>query len=468
MRYRIAALAVVAVMAMCALVPASAGAEVPQYDIDMRTGDVFTYTPNLTLPATVESAVAQDWAVWTDGTVAVTFPEGTSGDRQLLIRATWARDGLTQTAFQAVNFGVFGHILIDGQTSVVTQKAVITGTKIGTIIYAPSVNEVEGTVTSFQCEMEENEWISWDSERNAIVTVAEMPELRRDIACRITATNTAEDESSNLRPETVTADVTVSIGSELVITGTSLFETYVGCGDGSNVFALTTNYDGETDAMAFAVGGDVPDGLVAIDGDKLVVDPSKAVLGAEERMDYRVNLLAAVVTDGVTRSDTKQVTVTVWKEKACLDAPLIRDVEVSHADGDNRTVALSASIFHATDAVVNWGDGSSAERMDGEAPAYSAGHSYLKEDKFVMSLTARSTHGATVHYVLYDTAEGSSSDYVPPEDGGRQGESVFWMPLAFLAVALAAVYATVCANRLIIGGAVLSAVLSVVSFAGWI
>lgn len=467
MKTGIAALAVVAVMAMCALVPASAGAEVPQYEIDMRTGDVFTYTPNLTLPATVESAASQDWAVWNDGTVTVTFPEGASGDRQLLIKATWSRDGLIQTAFQAVNFGVFGHILIDGETSVTTQKAVITGTKIGTVVYKPSVNAVEGTSTAFACEMDENEWIAWDAEQNAVVTIAEMPEVRRDIACRITATNTADDASSNLRPETVTADVTVSIGSELVITGSSLFETYAGCDDGTNQFAITTNYDGESDALAYAVGGDVPEGLVYISGNKLVVDPSKAVLGAEERMDYKVNLLAAAVVDGVTRTDTKAVTITVWKEKACLDAPLIRDVVVNHADGDNRIVSLSASVFHATDAVVNWGDGGSPERMDGDAPAYTAGHSYTKADEYVMSLTARSTHGAAVHYILYDATEGKSSDYVPPEPEEKK-ESVLWMPLAFAAVVLAAVYATVWANRIVIGGAVLAAILSVTSFIGWI
>ena len=462
--------ALVAVLALCALVPACSGTNVPEYDIDMRTGDVFTYAPETSLPAALDFASKQDWASWNEDSteITVSFDEPVK-DRQLLIRAVWTSEtgGLTQTAFQAINFRAFGHVTIDGESVLDIQRAAPSGTEAGTVIYAPVISEVEGTVTNVTCQIAENPYIQWDSAQKAIVVKTAIPETAsRDIVCTVTAENTAEDEGSNLRPEVVSATVTVSVGAEMVITGGSVFETYKGCGDAS--YSVTTNYDGEVDVTA-SVAGDFPEGFAYVEDGKVRIDPSKAVLGSEDSVSYIVTVTATATVDGEERTASKDVTVTVWKDLSFMTVPTIANV-TAQAKDSNATVGLSATIAHATHVVVDWGDGSDAERIVGDGYTYAKDHTYADAKTYVISLTAvNAGKGATVHYVLYNAADGQSiTDYEPraePEEGDR---SLVWLLFAGIAVLLAAVYALYCQDLLVIGGAVISALLSVTLYIGWL
>ncbi len=473
MKAQLMAISLVAVLTLCALAPASSATYVPEYDIDMRAGDVFTYTPETSLPAKLDFASEQDWASWNDDntTLSVTFPEPVT-ERQLLIRAVWTSEtgGLTQTAFQAINFRAFGHVTIDGQSSLDIQRAVQHGTLAGTIVYAPTINEVEGTKTTLTCQMDENPYVDWDSSKSAIVVKSDIPNSAlKDIVCTITAENTATDDKSNLRAEIVTAKVTVSVGSEMVITGSSVMETYAGCTDTHNVYEITTNYDAEGVQITKTVGGDYPDGFASIVDGNVVIDPSKATLGGDDYRRYAITVTATATVDGKETSASKEITVTVWKSLDFMTVPTIDDVEVAAKDGDNSNVAFSATIAHATHVVIDWGDGD-YERIDADGYVYAKDHSYKDAKTYVISVTAvNAGQGATVHYVLYNAADGSSiTDYEPEEEPEERDGSLLWLLFAAIAVMLAAVYAMMYPDILVIGGAVISAILSVTLYIGWL
>ena len=86
----------------------------------------------------------------------------------------------------------------------------------------------------------------------------------------------------------------------------------------------------------------------------------------------------------------------------------------------------------------------------------------------MISITAVNVNkAAVVHYVLYNAADGTAViDYDP--DGKSTSHSPLWMVFAAFAVLLAVVYARLNNDLLIIGGAVVSALLSVTIYIGWI
>ncbi len=463
--------ALVAVLALCALAPACSGADVQQYDLDMRTGDVFTYAPETSLPAKLDFASEQDWATWNEDNTEMTvvFDEPVK-ERQLLIRAVWTSEtgGLTQTAYQAINFRAFGHVTIDGKSALDIQRAVPSGTGAGTIVYAPTVNEVEGTVTNLTCQIPENPYIGWDSSRNAIVVKDTVSATAsKEIVCAITAENVAADEGSTLRPEVVSATVIVSIGADFVITSASSYETYRGSPDSS--YAITTNYDSDGIEITRAVSGDYPEGLACIEDGKVRIDTSKAVLGSEDSVTYTVTVTVQATVDGELRTATKDIQVTVWRDQSFMDAPTISNVVAEPGD-TNADVALSATISHATHVIVDWGDGSDVQRIAGDGDSYSKNHTYSDAKAYVITLTAvNAGKGATVHYVLYNAADGGSiTDYEPPAQPEERDESLLWLLFAVLAVALALTYATYYNDVLVIGFAVISALVSVTLYIGWL
>lgn len=473
MKHQIMAIALVTVLALCALAPASSATYVPEYDIDMRTGDVFTYTPETSLPAKLDFASEQDWATWNEDstTLSVSFPEPVT-ERQLLIRAVWTSEtgGLTQTAFQAINFRAFGHVTIDGASSVDIQRAVAPGATAGTIVYAPTINEVSGTQTNLTCQMDDNSYVYWDTDKSAIVVKADVPmTAHKDIVCTITAENTATDDASNLRAEIVTAKVTVSVGADMVITGGSVMETYIGCEDTHNQYSITTNYDDEGVEITKTVTGDYPDGFASIVDGKVVIDPSKATLGGDDSRRYMITVTATATVDGEVRSASKELTVTVWKSLEFMTVPTIENVEVAAKDGSNADVYFSATIAHATHVVIDWGDGD-YERVEGDGYSYAKEHTYKDAKSYVISVTAvNAGQGATVHYVLYNAADGSAiTDYEPEKEPEERNTSLLWLLFAAIAVMLAAVYAMMYPDVLVIGGAVISAIISVTLYIGWL
>lgn len=470
MKAQLMAAALIAVMLACAMLPAASAADVAEYDIDMRSGDVFTYTPETSIPAKLDFASTQDWASWNDGntTLTVSFPEPAK-DRQLLIRAVWTSDegNVSQTAFQAINFRAFDHVTIDGQSYVDTSRPVAPGAKAGAIVYKPTVNDIGDTVTVLACEMEENPYIEWDSKQSAIVVKADVPlDAEQDIVCTITATNTPTDESSTLRAETATAKVIASVGADMVITSPSAMETYKQCKDDQNVYTITTNYDDYD--VTVSVGGDIPEGFATVDGDKIVIDPAKATVGFDESRTYTMTVTATAGMGGAEVTATKDVTVTVWKSYDVFMTPMISDVAVQPKDGETAVASLSASIIHVTHVVADWGDGSSPERLQGNEGLYLKDHEYDTAKSYVISITAVNVNkAAVVHYVLYNAADGTAViDYDP--DGKSTSHSPLWMVFAAFAVLLAVVYARLNNDLLIIGGAVVSALLSVTIYIGWI
>ena len=133
---RVLAVAFVSMLVLCSfgvvLTEESDAAYDEQFDIYMRTTDVFSYAPavNLTDEGTTDivatgdaytgghlgwmngASEAEDWA---EGyTISGSF--ATSGDYQLVLTATWTDGTLTQSAKQTINFHVYDFIVLSSNS----------------------------------------------------------------------------------------------------------------------------------------------------------------------------------------------------------------------------------------------------------------------------------------------------------------------------------------------------------------
>ena len=469
-RNTITAAVVLTVILACALVPVAEAADVTEYTIDMRVGDSFTYSPTTTLPATFDSA-PEGVVSWDSAkrTMAASFDTAKPQGVQVLIMAHWtSSDGsISQDAKQAITFRVFNHVSMECNSSV----AVPVGTEAGAVVLKPTISEAdEGTATVVTCDLEENPHIAWDSSRNAIVTKAAITtEDSEEYAFTITATNSGTLKDSTLRPETVTVDVRMSVGSALTIIDRPM-ETYIGCTDTRNTWELATNMDGSGVEIVKTITASeyVPEGLIVSNEDGvLVVDPSKAVLGTADRKTYTFTAKASAVIDGETVEATRTFQLIVWKDLTYLTIPTLSDVKLTADPADSRFVTLSASVTRAAAVTVDWGDGSDPVRVDPTDGEITAKNTYKDQARHIIAITAVNGSGeSVVHYVLYDASSGYFENYKPAQEDTT---SPMWLLFLVLAGVFAAMY-LVFGFRIpiILVGGIASAILAVVFYCGWL
>ena len=471
-RNTITAAVVLTVILACALVPVAEAADVSEYTIDMRVGDTFTYSPTTTLPASFDSAPDIEGVSWDANkrTMTASFDQAKPQGVQVLIMAHWtSSDGsISQDAKQAITFRVFNHVSMECDSS----AAVPVGTVAGSTILKPAISEAdEGTETVVTCDLKDNPHIQWDSSKNAIVTKAAITSAdSAEYSFAITATNASTDEDSTLRAETATVNVRISVGSSLTIIDSDM-ETYIGCTDSRNTWTMKTNMDasGVEIVKTITAPADAPEGLVVSnENGTLVVDPSKAVLGAASSKTYTFTAKATAIIDGETVEATRTFEVVVWKDLTYLTIPTLSDVQLVADSSDARKVTLSASVTRASAVTVDWGDGNAPVRVDPDDGKITAANTYSDKGRHVIAVTAVNGSGeGVVHYVLYDASTGYFEDYKPVEK--EETSFPVWLIFLVLAGVFAAMY-LVFGFRIpiILIGGIASAILAAVFYCGWL
>ncbi len=469
--HAISAIAAIAVMLVCAVAPVVSGAGVAEYTIDMRAGDSFSYSPTTNLPASFDSAPDIEGVSWdvSKRTMTASFDSPKPSGVQVLVLAHWtSSDGsISQDAKQAINFRVFSHVSIDCDSAV----AVPAGVLAGSVILKPEISAAEeGTETVVTCELAENPYIEWDSSKNAVVAKSDITSAdSARYAIKITATNSSTDAGSTLRPETVTAGTTISIGSPLAIQSYDL-ETYVGCGDYRNTWTVKTNMDrsGIEIVKTIVAPSDVPEGLiVSNENGTITIDPSKADIGDADSKAYAFSARAVAVIDGETVEATGEFSVIVWKSLEYLTTPSIENVQLMPG-ADAREVTLSASVSKAAVVTVDWGNGEVPVRAAVQDGKITASAFYEDSGRHVIAVTAVNGSGTgVVHYVLYDASTGYFEDYKPAEK--KESASAVWLLFLLLAGVFAALYFVFgYRHPAVLLCMIASAVLAAMFCAGWL
>lgn len=466
------AFAVIAIVLLCAFAPSVSADGVSEYTIDMRTGDVFSYSPTTTLPASFESAPEVAGVTWdaSKRTMSATFSEENTEGVQVVIVAKWtSSDGsISQEARQAIDFRTFGHLTMTCDAT----AAVPVGTSAGSVVVTPTVGTPDGTRTVLSCDLKENPHIAWNPSENAVVTKAAITNAdSATYSFTITATNTSASAGSTLRAETLTAEVSVSVGSDLAIVGGDM-ETYIGCTDSRNTWAVRTNMDdvaGAEIVRSIEVPSDVPEGLVVSnENGTIVIDPSKAELAGADSKTYTFTAKASVTdSDGTVSTAERQISVTVWKDLTYLTVPTLTDVTLKASSKDARTVTLTASVTRAAAVTVDWGDGKEPVRAVISDGRITCDKTFDDSGRHVVTVTAVNGSGiSAVHYLLYDASTGYFQDYEPPEESHA---FPVWLVFLLLAGMFAALYLVFgFRHPVVLFGLIASGLLALAYCIGWL
>ncbi len=468
------AIVAVAAMIACAFAPMAGATGVAEYSIDMRVGDSFSYSPTTNLPATFDSAPDIEGVSWdaSKRTMTASFDTAKPNGVQVLVLAHWtSSDGsISQDAKQAINFRVYSHVSMECDSA----ASAPVGTEAGSVVLKPAIPSAEqGTETVVTCDLEENPYIAWDSSKGAIIAkVAITSADSAEYAFTITATNSSTDSKSTLRPETVTADVKVFVGSPISITGSDM-ETFIGCDDSRNTWTLKTSLDGRSDVemvKTIEAPADAPEGLVVSnEGGVIVIDPSKAELGGADSKAYTFTAKVSAVIDGETFEAEREFSVIVWKDLTYLTTPSIANVQLMPDPDDAKKVVLSASVTRASAVTVDWGEGKDVPEPVGITDGkMTATKTYSDGGRHVIAVTAVNGSGTAVHhYVLYDASTGYFEEYKPVQE--EKGSFPVWLIFLVLAGLFAVMYLVFGFRQpVVLIGAIVSAALAVVFCAGWL
>lgn len=479
------AIMTVLVMLSCTLMtalPSDAEAD-GQFTVEMRTGDIFSYTPRTNLSSTI-TATALDGMTFANGTMTASFDEvDISGALNTLITARWTSDGgdLTQTATQHITFRVHPHVTVDGVSSKEITRGVVGGAVAGTTIYHPDVSKATyGTVTEVSCSIMENDLIGWDEAKNIVYLKKDVPAdvQYSEMTATITAVNKATDAGSTLMDESATVTLNIVIGSGLMIVSDDAIETRASETDATkNTYTVETNADMATGLTVtgyeFDTSG-LPEGLVkSIDGAKIVFDPSVVEFPSGATGDDAVKEFTFTVTvkgqfNGKAVDDTKEVTLKVFADMVYTTVPSISDVTVMPDKSDYRKITLSAHVTDAEKIFVDWRDGttSTSNVANSASDEYTAPHAYSKDGKYTIVLEAQNEAGSKCCYIRYDTSNGQFDVVEDEKPSEEHFDTYGWLFLLFaiLALIFVLVYAMLYPAPIVLILACLFAVLSVVTY----
>ncbi len=457
----------VAILLACALVPlVDAEPSIPEdqrYRMDMRVGDTFEYTPETTLPAEFTMLHERDDIAdvpgihWNEDrtTILASFDDvSTDGMREVIIIAVWHSEhgDLTQTAYQSITFRSYGHVTIDGSTSVDLVKNAPVGTDVGAVVYTPAIPVADdGTVTTVTCSIaDDNEHIAWDPETNSIVTkkaigTGDVAEYTVTITATNAASETAVAEGSNLREESATATVRVIVGGEVAIDAPTMVETYVGyTGEDRNTVTFTSNLDGRPGiTKEMVLPEDLPEGFVVSNADGVVTfDPSKAVIAdGEENMTITITARVTGTVGEKLVEKEQTITYVVWKDLDFMSAPSIRDI--TFATVGDFGISFDASVRNADRVTVAWSQGATPVEVPLVDGLYSASHTYAAHDVYEITVVAeREGFPSVAHTKFFDTQTGEITAEPPADDSGSEKEkSWLWVLPIVIGGILVALYA---------------------------
>lgn len=480
---RMAVMAVVAAMLCCVVVPVmesdAIGSE--DYVIEMRTGDVFSYTPHTNLESTMGCGPLMDGMSWdaVTGTLTASFGQvDLSSDLRTTVTAVWTspEGDLTQTASQRITFMVHPHVTIGGSSTSDIKVGVPSGTSAGTVIYTPKVSDAsEGTQTEVSCSIIGNEWVEWDDRSDSLILMRDVPSGMSPVSMTVTvmAVNSPISEDSTLRAETAVANVAITVGGGLAITSPDVIEMVVSETDATrNTYVVTTNADmseGMTvGSISFDTAG-LPTGLVSYVGtDRLVFDPSvvefpDGATGDDAVRTFTFTVRVDGTVDGNPVTVTKQVTLRVYADMEYTTAPSIDDITVVSGDSGHLDMQLSATIKGAQRVSVDWGDGTVTNRTVDDSYMLSMPHGYSEVRTYMICLEAVNEHSTSASYILYDASTGDYAPMDPPEEDDWDGWLFYILPTV-VALTCAIMYATYVRHPLLLATALFAALVALVVF----
>lgn len=403
------------------------------YTIDMRTGDLFSYTPRTNMESEI-GVTPLNGLTWDSGTVTASFGSvDTTGGLVTVIGASWtSEDGnVTQRISQTIVFRVHPHVTMDGAGSGSVTAIVSPDAEVGTVVYRPVVSESsEGTVTSVTCEGG-NGYLAWDPLAKAVVVSGAIPSdsVGAETSFTLTAVNSPISSDITLAPETATRDVTVRVGDVIEITSPDMVEMNVTDVSGAYVVTVDTAEGVTVDSISVEPKGDVPEGFIrSVEDGEVTFDPSVVDTGSRRYVDIPLTVTVDGTLSGEPVRTAKDITVRVWKDSSHGQVPSFDRVTAVPSAGSGLTVTVSSMVSGAETVTVHWGDGTMTSGGSGVSELYNATHTYTADGSYVIRVVAGNVNGEVTSYILYDTVTGESEPTGP--GGGVSGNLGLYMTIA--------------------------------------
>ena len=441
------------------------------FDIYMREGDLFSYTPAVNLSGDVdivatESAFTGDHLNWDNGeswsegsTISGSF--ATFGEYKLVLTATWTGgtdSQLTQTAKQTINFHVFDKLAFTPST----------GSESYTI---EDVNAIEDAIENIRVDTSSNyagtveysHQITFNggadnglfayNDNTGDLTVADTADADDVGQYVITITADYAEGTSHGINDSVVFTYTIDVGADLTVTGGSL-ETYVGNGNtGDNTFEIGTNYP-EFEGFTYTVTNDSGvDGIITWAGstsNTFSVNTNAtgiaAWIGEAQSKPFNVTVQVSgdVDSDGTPETAETTVTVTIFAGLEFTNEPTISNGSVQSATGNALDALATANFEGATKITYNWGDGTTTtvNVTPDSGSKFSARHVYNQAGTYAITITAENDKGDMRAYMLYDATNGAWAEVDEsevPEDGDKsffEEHGILFLIFAILAIVM--------------------------------
>lgn len=433
------AAALVAMLAICSFAcvfsEESDAAYDQSFDINMRTGDAFSYTPAVNLSdATIGTPTGSAMSAglsWTTGTLGGSFATatGSSSANQAVIQANWTNGSLSQTAKQTINFYVYDLITFTNGTSGSESyiiEDITEGMSVDTISVASGQYPVTPTMTHTIAKDggSDNGLFTFDNASGAL-KAARNATAGDEGTYTVTVTATYSGDGGHSNGGTVSDTkqfvYTINVGEDLELTSEpEQLDTYVTNQTG-NSFTISTNYPDETftytikevtNNMTSVVkqGSAGSENVFTIDtsAGANTWDDDKTTTVKE--FDVTVTVAGTIGEYGDSEvSEDITVHVKIFAELVFMDEPKISNVQALSATGNGLDALATASFSGAKSITYNWGDGTQThvDVKNTSNPTYSARHVYDSAGTYLVTITAENDVGTQKAYMLYDATNGA-------------------------------------------------------------
>ena len=441
------AVALVAMLAICSFAcvfsdETDAATTSGPYDINMMTGEHFSYAPatNLdsdgaTITLSETSTVTGKGLTWTPsgnkGTLAGSFSTATgSGTPNVaILEASWtggASNQLHQTATQTINFYVYDDIEFTG---VPENKSYVVsefddGMSIATI--SKPTGQFPGTLNMTHSITKDNAPYSGDlfdvNDNTGAISAGRDAESTDEGTYKITFNATYSGNGNHPNGGTLSDSAsvtyTVVIGKSIAPVGVpSELETYVNNSTTSqNQFTISTNYPDADLTITISDDSGISGLVTPASGDQdstFTVNPSVSGINATAQdpfeFDITVTVTGDVNGDGDNETDTTTVHVIIYAELVFLEEPLIEAISTLSATGNALDAVANATFYGAKSITYNWGDGTQThvDVKNTSNPTYAARHVYDSPGMYLVTITAENDKGTEKAYMLYDATNGA-------------------------------------------------------------
>lgn len=422
------------------------------YSIYMRTGQTFTYTPEVNLDDTsidvdnsqTKGILSDEWSYEGAGhQLSVKFDRIPTTQALLALKAYWQSPDtqVHQTTYQYIDFHIYGHVSVNGLTGTNVVENSVTEYILGTTAWEYPISvgtSPQGTtVTVEQTSGEENVFEYDPSSSKMKVVSGETPS---DGTYGFTISATHAVDGTSLVPETAKLYLTLVVGDDLVITSPQFIETYVGDTNPDNLtYTVTTNYD-DIDGSIFSTVEKWPSvhededfntpagfwnksleefGILSWDPSVVEFPDDVAAADAFKDFTFHAEAMGWFPNGENTGVISQTVTVKVWANLAFTTIPTIDNVTVVKQGTNPLTAKMTVDFSNAQKVVVDWGDGNTEVRdnLTGilndnlEIP-----HTYAEGKYFTITVTATNANGSVTAISAYDATSPAISHTVTLKD----------------------------------------------------